>query len=87
MARRATPSGPKPPTNLSPAQMKAALPKLERRIKELREFDLTQIHGFDNPEVAMLKNRIDSTLIEILAFIYLTIDGKRPIFPPGGERI
>jgi uncharacterized protein (TIGR02391 family) len=67
MVKRSTPP---PPTaaNLSPAQMIAALPLLEQRDLELREFEQDGIGGivdYDDLRVESLRNLYNDTLIEI----------------------
>ena len=64
MARKSPPP-PKRRMVLSPQQMKIAIPKLERRIRQLQEFDFSTVRDWDNPEIDKLQNLIDSTLVEI----------------------
>lgn len=64
MPRRTSPPEPKP-ANLSPQQMRVAIPKLERRITELREIDVTTIQERGDPRLAALEQKIDDTLVEI----------------------
>jgi hypothetical protein len=52
-------------SNLSPQQMRAAVPVLEARVKELREFDPQTISKGDDPSVQGLASRIMSTLFRI----------------------
>ena len=64
MARRsATPQ--RRPADLTPAQMKAAVPRLESRVHELQEFDPKSITSGDAPQVQALEARIKSTLSQI----------------------
>lgn len=64
MPRRATSPEPKP-ANLSTQQMRVAIPKLERRIAELREVDVSSIQERSDPRFAALEQKIDDTLVEI----------------------
>jgi len=85
VAKRATPAGPKLPASLSATQMKAAVPKLERRIKELSDFDFSQIYDYSNPNVTILQNQIDATLVDIfggesLDYQRYRVDRLRPQF-------
>jgi predicted nucleotide-binding protein len=52
-------------SNLSPEQMRAAIPVLETRVKELREFDPQSISKGSDPQVQALAARIMSTLSRI----------------------
>ncbi len=64
MARRSIPEQPKP-ANLSPQQMNAAIPKLERRIAELKAVDVSTIRDRGEPRFNALEQKIDDTLVEI----------------------
>lgn len=64
MARRPTPEQPKP-ANLSPQQMKSAIPKLERRIADLKSIDVSTIRERGETRFDALKQKIDDTLVEI----------------------
>ncbi len=59
-----------PPTpqaaRLSPEQMRSALPKLARRIGELKAFDVAQVNSQDDlNQLEALRTRVEDTLIEI----------------------
>lgn len=47
--------------------MRAAIPKLERRIKELEEFDPRSIRQRGDPRLEVLETKIEDTLAEILS--------------------
>ena len=64
MARRTTPEQPKP-ASLSPQQMKAAIPKLERRATELEAIDVSTIQERREPRLEALEQKTDDTLVEI----------------------
>jgi uncharacterized protein (TIGR02391 family) len=64
MARRSVPEQPRQ-ANLSPQQMKAAIPKLERRIAELKAIDVSTIRERGEPRFDALEQKIDDTLIEV----------------------
>lgn len=63
MAKRSVPVQPKS-ANLSPQQMKAAIPKLERRIGELKAVDIAAIQGGE-PFLKAMEDKIDDTLVEL----------------------
>lgn len=65
MAKKSQNSGPAGPANLSLQQIETAIPKLKKRIQELRDFEFSTIRRFDNPEIDKLTNRIDATLVDI----------------------
>jgi predicted nucleotide-binding protein len=75
MARRPTSSLAPQAANLTPPQMRAAIPKLQRRIRELAEFDLTTITESDQSAIRKLENKIDATLVDI--FGHGTIEYNR----------
>ncbi|MCK4821191.1 TIGR02391 family protein [bacterium] len=64
MARRSQPEQPQP-ANLTPEQMKAAIPNLKRRIDELKEIDIDTIQERGETRFEALKQKIDSTLVDI----------------------
>lgn len=66
MARRRSPgTEPPPPAVLSPEQLKAAIPKLKRRIADLDQFDSESVNDRMDPRIRALESRIDDTLAEI----------------------
>jgi uncharacterized protein (TIGR02391 family) len=66
MAKRFTPP-PKPrPAALSPQLIRAAIPKLERRIRDLRDFNVDALTDADYAgKITDLEARLDDTLVEI----------------------
>ena len=62
---RANPPAPKP-ANLSVKQMEAAIPKIVRRIAELKAFNHQSVLGRDNPQVEALEKKVEATLRDIL---------------------
>jgi len=64
MARRKQPAQPQP-ANLTPDQMKVAIPKLQRRIAELKEIDINTIQERGEARFDALEQKIDSTLVDI----------------------
>jgi predicted nucleotide-binding protein len=54
------------PVQLNVEEMKAAVSKLERRIKDLETFDVTTIQKRWDPTMEALQKKINSTLLEIL---------------------
>jgi len=59
MARRKQPAQPQP-ANLTPDQMKVAIPKLQRRIAELKEIDINTIQERGEARFDALEQKIDS---------------------------
>lgn len=56
----------KKPANLSVEQMKAALPKLDRRIADLKAFDVNSVQRRFDPVIEVLQKKVNSTLQDIL---------------------
>jgi uncharacterized protein (TIGR02391 family) len=65
MARRASPPPPKQPAHLSVGDMQSALPKLQRRIDEVKAIDPTQATDSYTAEFESLNENVNATLIEI----------------------
>lgn len=63
MAKRTPVPAPRP-ANLSAEQMRAAIPKLARRIGELKAVDLTTIQDRSEPRFSALEKKIDDTLVD-----------------------
>jgi hypothetical protein len=61
--------------NLSVEQMKAAIPKLNRRISELESFEVNSIQDMDDLTIIALEKKYHSTLDEILGLD--TVERKR----------
>ncbi len=51
--------------NLSAEQMRAAIPKLERRIKDLKEFDPNTIRERGDPRLEALETKLTDTIADI----------------------
>ena len=56
----------KPPANLSREQMRSAIPKIARRIQELKGFDIDAIVDRYDPRISALSKKIDETLVDTL---------------------
>lgn len=54
--------------NLSIEQVRAAIPKLDRRINDLESFDLSVVQGSNDPHIEALTKKIDGTLQEIFGY-------------------
>lgn len=65
MARRTTPPLTRQPANLTAEQMRAAIPKLQRRIAELKSFDVASIGDTGDPRIRVLGQKIQDTLVEV----------------------
>ncbi len=61
--------------NLNREDMRNALPKFERRIEELKQFNVDEIIDRYDPRIRALEKKIDDTLVEI--FSHDTIDYDR----------
>lgn len=66
MVKRSKPEQPKP-ADLSPQQMQAAIPKLKRRISELRQLDINTIQDRGEARLKALEQKSDSTLMDIFS--------------------
>lgn len=64
MARSTPPREPQSAI-LTPDQMKAAIPKLKRRLEELQAIDVSTIQERGEPRFDALEQKIDSTLVDI----------------------
>ena len=64
MARR-NKTGQPQPANLTPIQMKDAIPVLKRRISELKVIDVNTIQDRGEPRFEALEQKIDTTLMDI----------------------
>lgn len=64
--RTATPPPPPPSANLTAEQMREAIPRLQRRIEDLRAFDVSKVVSDTDPNRRALENTIESTLQRIL---------------------
>ena len=65
MARRSTPPPPKHPANLSPQQIEAAIPKLERRLGELGQIRIDHWDAGVRNHWDGLQKKIEGTLIQV----------------------
>jgi hypothetical protein len=76
MAQRRKASPPaKQPSNLTIQQKKAAIPLLQRRIEELRKFDVNSIGKINDARINVLSQAIDEALVRI--FGSETVDYER----------
>lgn len=64
MASKAKSEQPEP-ANLSHNQMQSAIPKLERRVAELKDADISDIQERGDPRFKALEQKMDDTLVEI----------------------
>jgi uncharacterized protein (TIGR02391 family) len=65
MGKKAIPAKPQP-AHLTPQQIRAAVPKLERRLADLKAFEVNTVTEDNNvAKVDDLETRIDATLVEI----------------------
>lgn len=72
--RRTAPDQPQS-ANLTPEQMRAAIPKLERRIRDLEEFDPASLRERSDPRLEALENKLTDTIAEV--FGHGTIEYNR----------
>lgn len=65
MATRKSPPPQPSAANLSAEQMRAAIPKLERRIRELEEFDPNSLTRRGDPRLEALENKLSDTVADV----------------------
>lgn len=65
MVRRTNAPPTPQPATLSPEQMRAATPKLRRRIEELQAIDVSSIRDRNEPRITSIEQKIDDTLVEL----------------------
>lgn len=93
MPRRSTPPA-RTPAALTPQQARDAVPKLERRIRELKAFEVASVQDRFDPRLDALEKKIDETLVEVFGHDSLEYDRYRgrsidtaPIYMGGGPSI
>jgi hypothetical protein len=64
MAKKSQPPE-KKPANLSVAHMQAAIPKIDRRIAELREFDVRSVSDRSDPSVRALSDKLAKLMLDV----------------------
>ncbi len=64
MARRGTTPPEAHPARLSPDEMRRAIPRLDRRIADLKAFDPDSVDDRSDPRIEVLEGSIDRTLVE-----------------------
>jgi uncharacterized protein (TIGR02391 family) len=74
MVRSPAPA-PRLPANLSINQKIEAIPKIERRISEIQEFDPNSVNDSSDPRISVLEKRLESLLESV--FGHNTIEYKR----------
>lgn len=79
MATRRSQAAEPQPAQLSAEQMRAAVPKLERRIRELEDFDPGTMTSRSDPRVEVLEQKLTETISEI--FGHGTVEYNR--YAPG----
>lgn len=77
--RKPTPTQPQP-ANLTAEQMRGAIPKLERRIRELEELDPASLRDRSDPRLEAIEHKLKDTLVEV--FGHGTLEYHR--FAPHG---
>ena len=79
--------------NLSPAQIRAAIPHLEARLAELKALDVESISSRNDPSVLAVQSAIEATLVRIFGagsneysrlFRAKRLDTTRYVGRPGG---
>lgn len=78
MAPRKTPPPQPTAANLSAEQMRSAIPKLERRIRDLEEFDPNSLTQRGNPRLESLENKLKDTLADVFGHGTLEYNRFRP---------
>jgi uncharacterized protein (TIGR02391 family) len=64
VTKKAAPAAPRP-ANLTPEQMRAAIPKLQRRIQDLEQFDPTSIRQRSDPRIDTLEKKLEGTIADV----------------------
>ena len=64
MPRTNRPAAPQP-ARLTPEEMRAAIPRLQRRIADLEAFDPTTVQDRHDPRIRELEASIDDTLVDV----------------------
>lgn len=75
MARRSAQPPPKQPANLTPEQRRGAISLLQRRVEQLRSFDVNSIDTYSDPRINVLSQAIDEALVR--TFGSDTVDYER----------
>lgn len=78
MAARKNPTPQPTAANLSPEQMRSAIPKLERRIRDLEEFDPSSLTQRGDPRLDSLENKLKDTLSGVFGHGTLEYNRFRP---------
>jgi len=79
VTRKTAPAAPQA-ANLTAEQMRASIPKLERRIRDLEEFDPNSLQQRNDPRLDALENKLTDTISEV--FGHGTLEYHR--FAPHG---
>lgn len=78
MASRKSPPSQPAAANLNAEQMRSAIPKLERRIRELEEFDPNSIRQRSDPRLEALENKLTDTVSDVFGHETLEFNRFRP---------
>jgi uncharacterized protein (TIGR02391 family) len=65
VTRKAQPAQQPQPANLTPEQMRAAIPKLQRRIADLDAFDPQSVQVRSDPRIDALDKKLDETISSV----------------------
>lgn len=76
-ARKSLPPQPTA-ANLSSEQMRSAIPKLERRIRDMEEFDPNSLTQRDDPRLEALENKFKDTIADVFGHGSLEYNRFRP---------
>ncbi|ARK62538.1 TIGR02391 family protein [Burkholderia pseudomallei] len=77
VTRKAQPAQPRQ-ANLTPDQMRAAIPKLERRIAELRDFDPTTVNARNDPRIGVIDKKVEQTIADVFGVDTVEFSRYRP---------
>ena len=78
MAARKSPPPQPTAANLSAEQMRSAVPKLERRIRDLEEFDPNSLTQRGDPRLEALENKLKDTIADVFGHGTLEYNRFRP---------
>lgn len=65
MARRSSTPPSKQPANLTPENKRVAITLLQRRVEDLRKFDVNSISTINDPQIGVMSDKIDTALVQI----------------------
>jgi uncharacterized protein (TIGR02391 family) len=74
---RSSQAPPPQTANLSAQQMREAIPRIQRRIEELRAFDINSVTERSDPRISVLSNKLESLLASVFGVGTVEFDRYR----------